>query len=92
MSLFSSLNESYGIRAADNFKLVGNIISWLLNKANSEEEQKMKPIFTTVAINQDLFYWIKEMINLGKWDNLEEVINHALRVAKTKMKEVEKNG
>ncbi|MFW9895595.1 MAG: hypothetical protein ACFFD7_07315 [Candidatus Thorarchaeota archaeon] len=92
MSLFSSLNESYGIRAADNFKLVGNIISWLLNKANSEEEQAVKPIFTTVAINQDLFYWIKEMINMGKWNNLEEVINHALRVAKTKMKEAEKNG
>ncbi len=62
-----------------------NIISWLLNKAKSEEEQAIKPIFSTVAISQDLFYWIKDMINLGKWKNLEEVINYSLRVAKSKM-------
>ena len=91
LSIFSSLNKSYGIQAADNFKLVSNIISWLLNKAKSEDEQAVKPIFATVAMSQDLFYWIKDMINLGKWKNLEEVINYALRVAKSKMKEAEKN-
>ena len=91
LSIFSSLNKSYGIKAADNFKLVSNIISWLLNKAKSEDEQAVKPIFSTVAISQDLFYWIKDMINLGKWKNLEEVINYSLRVAKSKMKEAEKN-
>jgi hypothetical protein len=31
------------------------------------------------------------MINLGKWKNLEEVINYSLRVAKSKMKEAEKD-
>ena len=91
LSIFSSLNKSYGIQAADNFKLVSNIISWLLNKAKSEDEQAAKPIYATVAMNQDLFYWIKDMINLGKWKNLEEVINYALRVAKTKMKEGNNN-
>ncbi|MHA2038009.1 MAG: hypothetical protein ACW98X_16360 [Promethearchaeota archaeon] len=91
LSIFSSLSKSYGIMAANNFKLVSNIISWLLNKANSEEEQALKPVFATVAISQDLFYWIKDMINLGKWKNIEEVINYALRVAKIKMKEAEKN-
>ncbi|MHA2280780.1 MAG: hypothetical protein ACXAC5_08000 [Promethearchaeota archaeon] len=91
LSIFSSLNKSYGIKAADNFKLVSNIVSWLLNKALSEDEIAVKPVFATVAISQDLFYWIKDMINLGKWKNLEEVINYALRVAKIKMKEAEKN-
>lgn len=91
LSLFSSLNKSYGIKAADNFKLVSNIISWLLNKAKSGDEQAVKPIFSTVAISQDLFYWAKDMINLGKWKNLEEVINYALKVAKIKMKETKKN-
>ena len=91
LSLFSSLNKSYGIKALDNFKLVTNMISWLLNKAKSEEEQAFKPIFATVAINQDLFYWIKEMINKGKWANLEEVINFALRVTKIRQKDAEKN-
>lgn len=91
LSIFSSLNKSYGIKAADNFKLVSNLIAWLLNKAKSKEEQSINPIFASVAISQDLFYWIKEMINIGKWKNLEEVINFALRVAKIRMKEIEKN-
>ncbi|TKJ19155.1 MAG: hypothetical protein CEE43_16360 [Promethearchaeota archaeon Loki_b32] len=91
LSIFSSLKKSYGIRAADNFKLVTNMISWLLNKAKSDEQQALKPILTTVAISQDLFYWIKEMINKGKWANLEEVINFALRVTKTRLKDAEKN-
>ena len=89
LSIFSSLNKSYGIRAADNFKLVSNVISWLLNKASSEEDRLMKPIFSTVAISQDLFYWAKDMINLGKWKNLEEVINFALRIVKLRLKENE---
>ena len=91
LSIFSSLNKSYGIRATDNFKLVTNMISWLLNKAASEEEQGLKPILTTVAINQDLFYWIKEMINKGKWKNLDEVINFALKVTRIRLKDTEKD-
>jgi len=91
LSIFSSLSKSYGIRSAENFRLVTNIISWLLNKAGSEEQQSLKSIFTTVAINQDLFYWIKEMLNKGKWKNLDEVINFALKVTKIRLKEAEKN-
>ena len=91
LSIFSSLSDSYGVKSPGNFKLVSNIISWLLNKADSEEEQSLKPIFSTVAINQDLFYWIKEMINKGKWKNLDDVINFALKVTKNRLKEEEKN-
>lgn len=90
LSIFSSLNESYGIKAADNFKLIANIISWLLNKAGTKEEQAIKPIYSTVAITQDLFYWMKDMINLGKWNNVEEVINFAIRMLKVRMKETDK--
>ncbi|MFX1313372.1 MAG: hypothetical protein ACFFHD_12270 [Promethearchaeota archaeon] len=90
LSIFSSLNKLYGIRAVDNFKLVANIISWLLNKAGSKEDQALKPIFTTVAIDQDLFYWIKEVIDKGKWKSLEDVINFALKVTKIRLKEAEK--
>lgn len=91
LSIFSSLNKSYGIRSAENLKLVSNMITWLLNKAGTEEEQLVKPIFTSVAINQDLFYWAKEMINKGKWKNLDEVINFALKVTKIRMKKAEKS-
>ncbi|MFX1411627.1 MAG: hypothetical protein ACFFA6_14840 [Promethearchaeota archaeon] len=91
LSLFSSLQKSYGINAADNFKLVSNIISWLLNKAQSTEEQAYKPIYMTIPIEQDLYYWIKEMLDVGRWKNIDDVINFALRVVKIRMKEVEKN-
>lgn len=91
LSFFSSLQQSYGINAADNFKLVSNIISWLLNKAKSTEEQKYKPIYMTIPIEQDLYYWIKEMLDEGRWSNIDDVINFALRVVKIRMKEVEKN-
>jgi hypothetical protein len=91
LSIFSGLSDSYGVKSQGNFKLVSNIISWLLNKADSEEEQSLKPIFSTVAINQDLFYWIKDMINKGKWKNLDDVINFALKMTKNRLKEAEKN-
>ena len=67
--------------------MVSNVISWLLNKVGSEEEKALKPIFSTVAISQDLFYWVKDMINLGRWKNLEEAINFALRIVKIRLKE-----
>ncbi|MFW9970666.1 MAG: hypothetical protein ACFFDF_10735 [Candidatus Odinarchaeota archaeon] len=90
LSIFSSLSKSYGIKAAENFKMVTNIISWLLNKAGSKEEKSIKPIYTSVAIEQDLFYWIKEMLKKGRWNNLDELINFAVKVIKNKMKETEK--
>ena len=91
LSIFSSLSKSYGISSADNFHLVTNIISWLLNKAGSEEERTIKPVFTTVAIKQDLFYWIKEMLNKGKWNSMDELINFALNVTKLRLKDAEKD-
>ncbi|MFX0039017.1 MAG: hypothetical protein ACFFCY_14900 [Promethearchaeota archaeon] len=91
LSLFSSLSESYGIKSAENFKLVTNITSWLLNKAGSEQEKSLKPIFTTVAIDQDLYYWIKEALKKGRWKNLDELINFALKITKIRLKEAEKD-
>ena len=86
LSIFSSFHDSYGISAADNFKLISNIISWLLNKAYSKEAQLLQPIYTTVPIEQDLFYWIKQKLDEGRWNNLQEVINFALKVIRLRMK------
>ena len=85
LSLFSSLHDSYGLNAEDNFKLISNIISWLLNKVESEEAREMQPIFLTTPIDQDMFYWMKEQIGKGKWKNVEDVINFALRVLKIRL-------
>lgn len=90
LSIFSSLSKSYGIRSTENFKLISNVISWLLNKAGTKKERIIKPIFTTVAIEQDLYYWVKQILDKGKWKNLDELINFALKVTKIRLKEVEK--
>jgi hypothetical protein len=85
------LNESYGIRAADNYNLIVNIISWLLNKASSEKEKTIKPIYLTVPIEQDLYYWIKDLLNNGNWHSVEEVINYGLKLVKSNMKKQDDN-
>lgn len=82
LSLFSSLQDSYGIKAADNFILISNIISWLLNKAYSDEVKVSLPVMLTIPIEQNLFYWVKDKIQQGKWKSVKDIINFALRVIK----------
>ena len=86
LSIFSGFHDSYGIHAADNFKLISNIIAWLQNKAHSKEAQLTQPIYTTIPIEQDLFYWIKQKLDEGRWQNIQEVINFALNVVRLRMK------
>ncbi|MBA7647362.1 hypothetical protein ES703_55134 [subsurface metagenome] len=86
LSLFSGFHDSYGIHAADNFKLISNVISWLMNKAHSQEAQLSQPIYTTIPIEQDLYYWIKEKLDEGRWNTVEEIVNFALRVVKFRMR------
>jgi hypothetical protein len=90
LALFSSLQKNFGINEADNFKLVSNIISWLLNKAYSDDMKERLPIYMTVPIEQDMFYWLKEQLDQGKWKNIEDLINFALRVLKIRLKEEKK--
>lgn len=86
LSLFSGFHASYGIHAADNFKLISNIISWLMNKAHSQEAQLSQPIYITVPIEQDLYYWMKEKLDEERWNNVEEIVNFALKVVKFRMR------
>ena len=89
LSLFSGFHDLYGIHAADNFKLISNVISWLMNKAHSQEAQLSQPIYTTIPIEQDLFYWIKEKLDEGRWNTVEEIVNFALKVVKFRMRKQE---
>jgi len=86
LSLFSGFHALYGIHAADNFKLIANVISWLMNKAHSQEAQLSQPIYTTVPIEQDLYYWMKEKLDEERWKNVEEIVNFALKVVKFRNK------
>ncbi len=90
LSPFSSLQDLYGIKAADNFKLIANTISWLLNKAFSEEAKKTLPIMMTTPIDHDLYTWMKDKIQEGKWNNIKEILNFALRVIKLREEKLSK--
>jgi len=89
LSLFSGFHDLYGIHAADNFKLISNVISWLMNKAHSQEAQLSQPIYTAIPIEQDLYYWIKEKIDEGRWNTIEEIVNFALKGVKFRMRRQE---
>jgi len=89
LSLFSGFHASYGIHAADNFKLISNIISWLMNKAHSQEAQLSQPIYISVPIEQDLYYWMKGKLDEERWKNVEEIVNFALKVVKFRMRKQE---
>ncbi|MHA1669605.1 MAG: hypothetical protein ACTSV5_03395 [Promethearchaeota archaeon] len=95
LSLISGFNDQYGIRGADNFKLIMNIVSWLFNKVHSEEAKFTQPIYCTMPIEQDLYYWIKDIIEENdRWNSIQELINFALNVVKIRMKnqETQKEG
>ena len=89
LSLFSGFHALYGIHAMDNFKLISNIISWLMNKAHSQEAQLSQPIYVTVPIEQDLYYWMKGKLDEERWKNVEEIVNFALKVVKFRIRKQE---
>ena len=89
LSLFSGFHASYGIHAVDNFKLISSIISWLMNKAYSQEAQLSQPIYLTLPIEQELYYWMKGKLDEERWKNVEEIVNFALKVVKFRLRKQE---
>ena len=87
LSILSGFHDQFGIQGADNFKLVANIIAWLLNKAHSEDSKITQPIFLTLPIEQDLYYWMRDMIQIDKrWNSIKELVNFALNIIKIRLK------
>lgn len=90
LSLISGFHDQFGIHGADNFKLIANIIAWLFNKAHSKEAQLTQPIYCTIPIEQDLYYWIKDVVEKDEnLNSMQEVVNFALKVVKLRMKSQE---
>ncbi|MBY8981234.1 MAG: hypothetical protein KGD72_12655 [Candidatus Lokiarchaeota archaeon] len=89
LSIFSGFHDLYGIHAADNFKLISSIISWLMNKAHSQEAQLSQSIYLTVPIEQELYYWMKSKLDEERWKNVEEIVNFALKVVKFRIRRQE---
>ena len=90
LSIISGFHDQYGIRGADNFKLIANIIAWLFNKAHSEESKITQPIYLTLPIKQELYYWMRDMIQFdNRWGSVQELVNFALNVTKIRLKNQE---
>jgi len=90
LSIISGFHDQYGIRGADNFKLIANIIAWLFNKAHSEESKITQPIYLTLPIKQELYYWMRETIQIDdRWTSVQELVNFALKEIKLNLKNQE---
>lgn len=90
-SIITSLSRIYGLHSADNFILVGNIFAWLCNKKVEDEDGKTSNVFLNVAIEPEVYYWIeRELKNKGRFENVNELINFALKAVKQSFKAMEK--
>ncbi len=92
LSLFSSINPTYGFEALDNKVLISNIFLWLSEKKEAGEMSETRMV--TLELNTNLMLWMEKMVNEKEWDNLTDIINFAVKYLKdnysTVLSEVEK--
>jgi hypothetical protein len=60
-----------------------------MNKAHSQETQLSQPIYLTLPIEQELYYWMKGKLDEERWKNVEEIVNFALKVVKFRLRKQE---
>lgn len=82
LSLFSSLGKEYGFRAYDNDVLIGNALTWLIEKESTEDK------VITININRELFQWAEYVVNNDKWGNFSDLINVGIKYFKDNYKNI----
>lgn len=82
LSLFSSLGKEYGFYAHDNDILIGNALTWLIEKESTEDR------ILTVNINRELFQWAKKTVNDDKWGSFSDLINVGIKYFKDNYKDI----
>jgi len=82
LSLFSSLGKEYGFRAYDNDVLIGNALTWLIEKESTEDK------VITININRELFQWAENIVNKDKWGNFSDLINVGIKYFKDNYKSI----
>nr|MDO8115374.1 hypothetical protein [Candidatus Sigynarchaeota archaeon] len=89
-SIITSLSKTYGLFAANNFTLIGNIFAWLSNKKAGDEAGGSDLIHMNVAIDPDIYYWIEgEIKDKQRFENVNELINFALNAVKQSLDTLE---
>lgn len=84
VSTFSSLGKHYGIRVLDNRRLIANVFSWLVNKASASQRAE-KPIYYSVALDQDLYYFVQKLVKNKNWPDFSAVVNFSLKTLRNAM-------
>nr|MDO8118015.1 hypothetical protein [Candidatus Sigynarchaeota archaeon] len=76
--LSTLLNKRHGFKAADNEKLVANMLAWLINR-EVYEKGKLKAVFVNVSLKPDLYFWIEEELkNHDQFRDFNEVVNFSI--------------
>ncbi|TXT63916.1 MAG: hypothetical protein BAJALOKI3v1_290020 [Promethearchaeota archaeon] len=82
LSLFSSLGKEYGFYAHDNDVLIGNAITWLIEKESTEDK------VLTLNINRELFQWSEKTVNEEQWGSFSDLVNVGLKHFKDNYREI----
>ncbi len=82
-SIITSISKTYGLFAAQNFTLIGNIFAWLGNKKAEDVSSKSDVVYLNIAVEEDLFYWMEgEVKDKQRFDSVNALINFALNAVK----------
>ncbi len=82
-SIITSISKTYGLFAADNFTLVGNIFAWLANKKAEDVSSKSDVVHLNIAVEEDLFYWMEgEIKDKQRFESINALLNFALNAVK----------
>lgn len=82
-SIITSLSKTYGLYAASNFTLVGNIFAWLANKKAVDDVNKSDVVHFNISLDQDIYEWIEnEVTERKRFESVNELISFALTAVK----------
>ncbi|MEX2681679.1 MAG: hypothetical protein Q6373_008765 [Candidatus Sigynarchaeota archaeon] len=82
-SIITSISRIYGLFAASNFTLVGNIFAWLANKKAEDVSSKSDVVHLNIAVEEDLFYWMEgEIKDKQRFESINALVNFALNAVK----------
>lgn len=82
-SIITSLSKVYGLYAASNFTLVGNIFAWLVNKKALDDANKSDVVHFNIALDQDIYEWMEnEIVERKRFESVNDLISFALAAVK----------
>nr|MDO8118418.1 hypothetical protein [Candidatus Sigynarchaeota archaeon] len=89
-SIITSISKTYGLYAADNFTLIGNLFAWLVNRKIGDADSKTDMVYFNTAIDAELFYWIERELKKKRFPNVNALINFSLKATRDTLDKLDK--